>query len=89
MAPIVEVDSGALLSFVENRKEKDDGSKLVVENQVVGAISNIAKFLFAAGDTGVKLVKKVSSVKVCVFVGKCLVDLPWSSLPESDIPAHI
>lgn len=38
---------------------------MVVDNQVVGAISDIAKFLFAAGDTGVKLVNNVlSSVKV-------------------------
>lgn len=54
-----------MLSFEENPKEKNGGSKVVVDNQVVGAISDIAKFLFAAGDTGVKLVNNVlSSVKV-------------------------
>jgi hypothetical protein len=45
----------------------------VVEEQVVGAISNIAEFLFTAGDTGVKLnepreLNYVSSI----FVWKCL-----------------
>jgi hypothetical protein len=45
----------------------------VVEEQVVGAISNIAEFLFTAGDAGVKLnepreLNNVSSI----FVWKCL-----------------
>lgn len=64
----------------------------MVEEQVVGAISNIAEFLFTAGDTGVKLnepreLNNVSSI-FCVEMST-VVDLPWSSLPESNTQDHI